>query len=196
VTERRRKQEYAEMMRYLAEEAYPCADRIRLVVDNLDSGDQGVRVSLTARVRPGLSPLRPGRTLAPRSKRVYEPITVEVDRAHDGRTYRSHSLYFVGRLIRIVKAGHTKMSLYEWADQRGRLLYLVHVERTNPVGLPGAPSIRSSIPTPAVPPPGRDTPQRRYLGLTRNSQPRSIWDLPGTHSNEVGMKTQRISDFE
>src|SRR5829696_5670467 len=60
VTEHRRKQEFAEMMRYLAEEAYPCADRIRLVVDNLVSGDQGVRVSLTARVRPGLSPLRPG----------------------------------------------------------------------------------------------------------------------------------------
>jgi DDE superfamily endonuclease len=35
VTERPRKQEFAEMMRYLAEEAYPDADRIRLIVDNL-----------------------------------------------------------------------------------------------------------------------------------------------------------------
>jgi hypothetical protein len=37
VTERRRKQEFAQMMRYLAEEAYPYADRIRLVVDNLNT---------------------------------------------------------------------------------------------------------------------------------------------------------------
>jgi hypothetical protein len=63
---------------------------------------------------------------------VYEPITVEVDRAHDERTYRSYSLYFVGRLIQIVEAGHTTMSLYEWADRRGRLLYLVHVEEDKP----------------------------------------------------------------
>jgi hypothetical protein len=66
---------------------------------------------------------------------VYEPITVEVDRAHDEGTYRSYSLYFVGRLIRIVEAGHTKMSLYEWADL-GRLLYLVHVEEDKPGRLP------------------------------------------------------------
>ena len=58
---------------------------------------------------------------------MYEPISVEIDRAHGGGTYRSYSLYFVGRLIRIVEAGHTTMRLYEWAD-RGRLLYLVHVE--------------------------------------------------------------------
>jgi hypothetical protein len=63
---------------------------------------------------------------------VYEPITVEVDRAHDEGTYRSYSLYFVGHLIQIVEAGHTKMSLYEWADRRGRLLYLVHVEEDRP----------------------------------------------------------------
>jgi hypothetical protein len=62
---------------------------------------------------------------------VYEPITVEVDRAHDERTYRSQSLYFVGRLIQTVEAGHTKMRLYEWADL-GRLLYLVHVEEDKP----------------------------------------------------------------
>jgi hypothetical protein len=73
---------------------------------------------------------------------VYEPITVEVDRAHDEGTYRSYSLYFVGRLIQIVEAGHTKMSLYEWADRRGRLLYLVHVEEDKP----GKPTRRTLYP--------------------------------------------------
>ena len=63
---------------------------------------------------------------------MYEPISVEIDRAHGEGTYRSYSLYFVGRLIRMVEAGHTKMSLYEWADQRGRLLYLVHSEEDKP----------------------------------------------------------------
>ena len=62
---------------------------------------------------------------------MYEPITVEIDRAHVEGTHRSYSLYFVGRLIRIVEAGHTRMSLYEWADL-GRLLYLVHVEEDKP----------------------------------------------------------------
>jgi hypothetical protein len=63
---------------------------------------------------------------------VYEPISVEIDRAHGEGTYRSYSLYFVGRSIRMVEGGHTKMMLYEWADQRGRLLYLVHVEEHKP----------------------------------------------------------------
>jgi hypothetical protein len=72
---------------------------------------------------------------------VYEPITVEVDRAHDERTYRSQSLYFVGRLIRIVEAGHITMRLYEWADL-GRLLYLVHVEEDKP----GKPTRRTLYP--------------------------------------------------
>ena len=58
---------------------------------------------------------------------MYEPITVEIDRACGKGDYRSYTIFFIGRLIRIVEAGHTKMSLYEWAD-RGRLLYLVHVE--------------------------------------------------------------------
>ena len=58
---------------------------------------------------------------------MYEPITVEVHRAYGEGNYRSYSIDFIGRLIRIVEAGHTKMSLYEWADW-GRLLYLVHVE--------------------------------------------------------------------
>jgi hypothetical protein len=63
---------------------------------------------------------------------VYEPITVEIDRAYGEGNYRSHSLYFVGRLIRMVESGHTKMRLYEWADRRGHLLYLVHVEEDKP----------------------------------------------------------------
>jgi hypothetical protein len=62
---------------------------------------------------------------------VYEPITVRINRAHGEGTYCSYSLYFVGRLIQIVEAGHTKMRLYEWADL-GRLLYLVHVEEDKP----------------------------------------------------------------
>ena len=63
---------------------------------------------------------------------MYEPITLEIDRANGEGTYRSYSLYFVGRLIRIVEAGHTKMRLFEWADRRGRLRYLVHVEEDKP----------------------------------------------------------------
>ena len=73
---------------------------------------------------------------------MYEPITVEVDRAHGEGTYRSQSLYFVGRLIRIVEAGHITMRLYEWADRRGRLLYLVHVAEDKP----GKPTRRTLYP--------------------------------------------------
>jgi hypothetical protein len=62
---------------------------------------------------------------------VYEQITVEIDRAHGEGNYLSYSLNFIGRLIRIVEAGQTTMRLYEWAD-RGRLLYLVHVEEDKP----------------------------------------------------------------
>jgi hypothetical protein len=47
-----------------------------------------------------------------------------------------------------------------------------------------------------VPPPGRDTPQRRYLGLIRNSPPGDFWGLPGTRTNEVGIAPERGSDFE
>jgi hypothetical protein len=72
---------------------------------------------------------------------VYEPITVEIDRAHGEGNYRSYTISFLGRLIRIVEAGRTAMSLYEWADQ-GRLLYLVHVEEDKP----GRPSRRTLYP--------------------------------------------------
>jgi hypothetical protein len=43
---------------------------------------------------------------------VYEPITLQIDRANGEGDYRSYSLYFVGRLIRMVEAGHTTMRLY------------------------------------------------------------------------------------
>ena len=62
---------------------------------------------------------------------MYEPITLEIDRGCGEGNYRSHSLYFVGRLIRMVESGHTTMRLYEWTDL-GRLLYLVHVEEDKP----------------------------------------------------------------
>ena len=65
---------------------------------------------------------------------MYEPITLEIDRAYGEGNYRSYTINFIGRLIRIVEAGHTTMRLYEWADL-GRLLYLVHVEEDKP-GMP------------------------------------------------------------
>jgi hypothetical protein len=115
---------------------------------------------------------------------VYEPITLEIDRAHGEGNYRSQSLYFVGRLIQIVEAGHTKMSLYEWADRRGRLLYLVHVEEDKP-GQPPRRTLYPFINTHS----GGATPRKGYtaeevsraypefaaeklLGLTRNSRQR------------------------
>jgi hypothetical protein len=114
---------------------------------------------------------------------VYEPITLEIDRAHGEGNYRSYSLYFVGRLIQIVEAGHTKLSLYEWADL-GRLLYLVHVEEDKP-GQPPRRTLYPFINTHA----GGATPRKGYtaeevsraypefaaeklLGLTRNSRQR------------------------
>ena len=114
---------------------------------------------------------------------MYETITVEIDRAYGEGTYRSHSLYFVGRLIQIVEAGHTKMRLYEWADL-GRLLYLVHVEEDKP-GRPPRRTLYPFINTHS----GGATPRKGYtaeevsraypefademfLGLTRNSRQR------------------------
>jgi hypothetical protein len=62
---------------------------------------------------------------------VYEPITVEIDKGYGEGNYRSYTINFVGRLIRMVEAGHTTMRLYEWPD-RGCLLYLVHIEEDKP----------------------------------------------------------------
>jgi hypothetical protein len=114
---------------------------------------------------------------------VYEPITLEVDRANGEGNYRSYSLYFVGRLLQIVEAGHTTMMLYEWADL-GRLLYLVHVEEDKP-GRPPRRTLYPFINTHS----GSATPRKGYtaeevsraypefgaeklLGLTRNSRQR------------------------
>jgi hypothetical protein len=114
---------------------------------------------------------------------MYEPMTVEIDRAHGEGNYRSSSLYFVGCLIQIVEAGHTTMRLYEWAD-RGCLLYLVHVEEDKP----GRPPRRTLYPfinthsAGATPRKGytaeevsRAYPEfaaEKFLGLTRNARRR------------------------
>jgi hypothetical protein len=121
---------------------------------------------------------------------VYEPISVEVDRAHEEGTYRSYTIYFVGRLIQIVEAGHTTMSLYEWADRRGRLLYLVHVEEDKP-GKPPRRTLYPFINTHS----GGSTPRKgytaeevsraypefaaeKYLGPTWNSLQRGRYHNP------------------
>jgi len=62
---------------------------------------------------------------------MYEPITVEIDRGYGEGEYRSYSIDFIGRLVRICEAGRNTMRLYEWAD-RDRLVYLVHVEEDKP----------------------------------------------------------------
>ena len=87
---------------------------------------------------------------------MYEPIIVEVDRGHGEGNYRSHTINFIGRLIRIVEAGHTTMRLYEWAD-RGRLIYLVHVEEDRP-GRPPRHTLYPFINTHS----GRATPRKGY----------------------------------
>ena len=60
---------------------------------------------------------------------------MEVDRAYGEGDYRSYSIFFIGRLIRIVEAGHTTMRLYEWVE-RGYVVYLVHVEEDKSGRLP------------------------------------------------------------
>ena len=114
---------------------------------------------------------------------MYERITVQIDRACGKGNYRLHTINFVGRLVRIVEAGHTTMRLYEWADL-GRLLYLVHVEEDKP-GMPPRRTLYPFINTHS----GGATPRKGYtaeevsraypefaaeklLGLTRNSRQR------------------------
>jgi hypothetical protein len=114
---------------------------------------------------------------------VYKPIAVQIDRGCGEGNYRSYIINFVGRLVRIVEAGHTKMRLYEWAD-RGRLVYLVHVEEDKP----GKPPRHTLYPFINAHSAG-GTPRKgyiaeevsraypefcagRFLGLTRNSRQR------------------------
>jgi hypothetical protein len=127
---------------------------------------------------------------------VYEPIILEIDRAHGEGNYRSYSLYFVGRLIRIVEAGHTKMSLYEWADRRGRLLYLVHVEEDKP-GQPPRRTLYPFINTHS----GSATPRKGY---TAEEVSRAYPEFaagrflgrPRTRANEVGVTPERGTGIE
>jgi hypothetical protein len=120
---------------------------------------------------------------------VYEPISVEADRAYGEGDYRSHTINFIGRLIRIVETGYITMRLYEWAD-RGRLLYLVHVEEDKP-GRPPRRTLYPFINTHS----GGATPRKgytaqevsraypelaagRFLGLTQNSRQRGRGHTP------------------
>ena len=65
VTEHRRKQEFAEMMRKLAEEVYPDVDRIRLVCDNLNTHSPGAFYELF--------PAEQARRLSKKIEFVYTP---------------------------------------------------------------------------------------------------------------------------
>jgi hypothetical protein len=65
VTERRRKQEFAEVMRYLCEEIYSDADRIRVVCDNLNTH--------TAAAFYETFPAEQARRMARRIEFVYTP---------------------------------------------------------------------------------------------------------------------------
>ena len=66
VTERRRGREFAESVRYLAEEAYPKAEHIRLVCDNLSTH--------TAAAFHGVFPPERARRLARRVEFVHTPV--------------------------------------------------------------------------------------------------------------------------
>jgi DDE superfamily endonuclease len=66
VTERRRGREFAESVRYLAEEAYPEAEHIRLVLDNLSTH--------TAAAFYETFPPEQARSLARRVEFVYTPV--------------------------------------------------------------------------------------------------------------------------
>ena len=96
---------------------------------------------------------------------------MEVDRGCGGGTYRLHSINFTGRLVQLIEEGYTTMRLYEWVD-RGYVVYLVHVEEDTSGRLPRRTLYLLSTLTSAGSHPRRDTPQRKLLGLTRNSPTR------------------------
>lgn len=66
VTERRRKREFAHSMRRLAEEVYPQAEKIRVVLDNLSTH--------TAAAFYETFPAEQARRLARRIEFVYTPV--------------------------------------------------------------------------------------------------------------------------
>ena len=126
---------------------------------------------------------------------MYEPITVEVDRAHDEGNYRSYTIFFIGRLIRSVEAGHTKMSLYEWVD-RGYVVYLVHVEEDKP-GRPPRRTLYPFINTHS----GGATPRKGYTKEeVSQAYPEfaagRVLSRPRTRTNEVRITPRRGSDSE
>ena len=126
---------------------------------------------------------------------MYEPITVEVDRAHDEGDYRSYTIFFIGRLIRSVEAGHTKMSLYEWVD-RGYVVYLVHVEEDKP-GRPPRRTLYPFINTHS----GGATPRKGYTAEeVSRAYPEfaagRVLSRPRTRTNEVRITPRRGSDSE
>jgi len=126
---------------------------------------------------------------------VYELITVQIDRAHGEGDCRSYTINFLGRLIRIVEAAHTTMKLYEWANRRGRLLYLVHVEEEKPGRSPRR-TLYPFINTHS----GDATPRKGYTAEeVSRAYPEFAAEkcsLPGTRANEVGITPEGGSDFE
>ena len=126
---------------------------------------------------------------------MYEPITVEIDRGCGEGNYRSYSLLFIGRLLGIVEAGHTTMKLYEWAD-RGRLVYLVHVEENKP-GRPPRRTLYPFINTHS----GGATPRKGYTAEeVSRAYPEFAAERflgpPGTRTNEVGGTPEHRSECE
>ena len=68
---------------------------------------------------------------------MYEPITVEIDRGYgEEGIYHSHTINFTGSLIQHTEKGYTTMRLYEWADYRDDVVYLVHVQEDKPGRFP------------------------------------------------------------
>jgi hypothetical protein len=126
---------------------------------------------------------------------VYEPITLEIDRAHGEGDYRSYTINFLGRLIRMVEAGHTTIRLYEWADS-GRLLYLVHVE----VDKPGRPPRRTLYPfinthSAGTAPRKGYTAEEVYRAYPEFAAEKGLGPTRSSRQQGVGITAERGSDF-
>jgi hypothetical protein len=126
---------------------------------------------------------------------VYEPITVKIDQGYGTGNFRSYSINFTGRLLRIVEDDHTTMKLYEWAD-RGRLRYLVHVQEDKP-GRPPRRTLYPFINTHSA----STTPRKGYTAAeVSRAYPEfaaeKLLGPPGTRANQVGITTERGSDYE
>jgi hypothetical protein len=126
---------------------------------------------------------------------VYEPITLEIDRAHGEGDYRSYTINFLGRLIRMVEAGHTTIRLYEWADS-GRLLYLVHVEEDKP----GRPPRRTLYPfinthSAGTTPRKGYTAEEVYRAYPEFAAEKGLGPSWNSRQQGVGITAERGSDF-